>query len=60
MIDRKAEELSSRGRPISQQRGIQALAAERMPLYRAWADTVVSCTGSARGDALEIMRRLSL
>lgn len=60
MIDRKAEELSSRGRPISQQRGIQALAAERMPLYRAWADTVVSCTGSARGDALEIMRRLGL
>lgn len=60
MIDRKLEELSSRGRPLSQQRGVAALAKERMPLYRAWADLVVACTGSARGDALEIMRRLGL
>lgn len=60
MIDRKLEELSSRGRPLSQQRGVAALAEERMPLYRAWADLVVACTGSARGDALEIMRRLGL
>ena len=60
MIDRKLEELSSRGRPLSQQRGVAALAEERMPLYRAWADLVVACTGSARGDAQEIMRRLGL
>ena len=60
MIDRKLEELSSRGRPLSQQRGVAALAEERMPLYRAWADLVVACTGSARGDALEIMQRLGL
>lgn len=60
MIDRKLEELSSRGRPLSQQRGVAALAEERMPLYHAWADLVVACTGSARGDALEIMRRLGL
>ncbi len=60
MIDRKLEELSSRGRPLSQQRGVAALAEERMLLYRAWADLVVACTGSARGDALEIKRRLGL
>lgn len=60
MVDRKLDQLSSKGRPISKSRGIEALAAERMPLYRAWADEVVACTGSARGDAQEIMRRLSL
>ncbi len=60
MIDRKIEELSSKGRPLSQQRGVAALARERLPLYRAWADHIVSCTGSARGDALEIVRRLGL
>lgn len=60
MIDRKIEELSSKGRPLSQQRGVAALARERLPLYRAWADLIVSCTGSARGDALEIVRRLGL
>lgn len=60
MLDRPIEELSSRGRPISRTRGVEALAAERMPLYRAWADVVISCTGSARGDALEISRRLGV
>lgn len=60
MVDRRLDQLSSKGRPISKSRGIEALAAERMPLYRAWADEVVTCTGSARGDAQEIMHRLSL
>ena len=60
MMDRKIDELSSKGRPISQSRGVQALAAERLPLYRAWADLTISCTGSARGDALEIMRRIGI
>lgn len=60
MLDRDIRELSSRGRPLSRARGVEALAAERMPLYRAWADVVLPCTGTARGDALEISRRLDV
>ena len=60
MLDRPIGELSSRGRPISRARGVETLARERLPLYRAWADHIVACTGSARGDALEIARRLAL
>jgi len=51
---------SDLGRPISQASGVEELARKRMPLYRAWADLAVSCTGSARGDALEIIRRLNI
>lgn len=60
MLDRPLEHLSSRGRPISRSRGIEALAAERMPLYHAWADHIVRCTGSAHGDAIEVARLLGL
>ena len=60
MLDRPLEQLSSKGRPISKATGVEALAEQRMPLYRAWADEVVTCTGSARGDALEIVERLGL
>ena len=60
MLDRPLEHLSSRGRPISRSRGVEALAAERMPLYHAWADHIVRCTGSAHGDAIEVARLLGL
>ncbi len=60
MLDRPLEQLSSKGRPLSQANGVAALAEQRMPLYRAWADEIVTCTGSARGDALEIVKRLGL
>ena len=60
MLDRPLEQLSSRGRPLSRARGVAALAEERMPLYRAWADLVQPCTGSARGDAQAIARALGL
>ena len=54
MLDRPLDELSSDGRPLSQSRGIEALANERMGLYRSWADIVLTCTGTAAGDALAI------
>ncbi len=60
MLDRPLDELSSADRPLSQARGVQALAEERMPLYRAWADMVLPCTGSALGDAVEVARILGL
>lgn len=51
MLDRPLDQLSLRGRPVSQAKGVERLAAERMGLYRAWADVVLPCTGSAAGDA---------
>ncbi len=51
MLDRPLDELSSRGRPLSQSKGIEALATERMPKYQQWADLVISCQGSASEDA---------
>ena len=59
-LDRPAEQLSQANRPLSQERGVQALARERLPLYRAWADLVQPCTGSATGDARAIAATLGL
>ena len=60
LIDRPISELSTADRPISQTRGIQALAEERMPLYQSWADVTMQCTGSAFGDAERMRQILSL
>lgn len=51
MLDRPLEELSLHGRPVSQAKGIEQLAHERMDLYRSWSDTILTCTGSPDGDA---------
>ncbi|MBQ9058650.1 MAG: shikimate kinase [Atopobiaceae bacterium] len=51
MLDRPIEQLTTTGRPLSQQLGVQKLAEERMPLYHAWADHILSCTGTPQGDA---------
>ena len=59
-LDRCLDELSTDGRPLSQSKGIQRLAQERMPLYRQWADIELACTGSAAGDASAIRQLLSL
>lgn len=60
MLDRPIETLETKGRPISQSKGLEKLALERLPLYRAWADLVLSCTGTPKGDAAAIMERLGL
>ena len=59
-IDRPLYQLTSDGRPLSQQKGIERLANERMSLYQSWADVHISCTGSANGDALLLRSRLGL
>lgn len=56
-LDRPIAELSSEGRPVSQAKGVEQVAAERMGLYRGWADVTLPCTGSAAGDA-ELAREL--
>lgn len=60
MLDRPIANLSTKGRPLSAAKGVERLAAERMPLYRSWADYVQTCTGSAHGDAVEIAQLLGL
>ena len=58
-LDRSIAELSTNGRPISQTRGVEEVAQERMGLYRSWADLKLACTGSALGDAREILGALA-
>ena len=60
LLDRDLAQLSSQGRPVSQDKGIERLAAERMGLYRAWTDVTLACTGSAEGDARELRALLGL
>jgi shikimate dehydrogenase len=60
MLDRPLNELSSDNRPLSLTKGIEQLAAERMGLYRSWADIRLECTGSAAGDAVAIRQILGI
>lgn len=59
-LDRPLDELSSENRPLSQSKGVERLAQERMGLYRSWADITLPCTGSAEGDALAVRNLLGL
>jgi shikimate dehydrogenase len=58
MLDRALDELACDGRPVTAARGVDSIAASRMPLYRSWSDLVIRCTGSAEGDAEKIVRLL--
>ena len=60
LVDRPLNQLSSQGRPMSQDKGVERLARERMGLYRAWADVTLVCTGSAEGDARRVRALLGL
>ena len=54
-IDRPLTELSKKGRPISQARPIEDIAAERMPAYLSWSDERIPMETSA--EAAEIIRK---
>lgn len=41
MLNRKLDELAHKGRPITARDGIDKLAEQRMPRYRAWADYII-------------------
>ena len=60
MLDRPLDQLSRNDRPLTAAKGVEALAAERLPLYRAWADIEIACTGSAEGDAALLKSMLGL
>lgn len=61
MLNRPLDELAKKDRPITARDGIDKLAEERMPRYRAWADLVVDSreaaplTAEAVCDALPSM-----
>lgn len=56
-IDTPTDKLAAEGRPLSAQRGVEALARERLPLYRQWSDITVAFTG-ARETAKEIYEKV--
>lgn len=59
-LNRPLDELSLLDRPLSQSRGVEALAAERMDSYEGWSDLEIACTGSAEGDASLVRQLLDL
>lgn len=54
MLDRPIGELSKKGRPITARDGIEALAEQRMPLYREWADLIVRSRDCAKKTATAV------
>lgn len=54
MIDRPLAELAHKNRPITQRDGVEALAAQRMPAYRSWADLIVRSTDCAEYTARDL------
>lgn len=58
MLDRPLDQLSKKGRPITVRDGIEKLAAERMGLYRTWADLTVNSLDCAANTARAVLDRL--
>ena len=58
MLNRPLDELSKKGRPLSQREGVQKLAEQRMPTYLSWADLIVDSTDSAAHTAEAVAARL--
>lgn len=57
-LTRPLEELAIAERPLSQSRGVQELAKERLSLYKAWADVTFSCLGNPDADAKGLLTAL--
>lgn len=58
-LQRELHSLPLTGRPVSQSRPLNELAAERMPLYRAWSDAAVEVCGPEE-TAKAIQRELKI
>lgn len=54
-LDRDADALCIQDRPLTQSQGITALAKQRLPLYRAWADRIVKA--DTPEDTAEMIRK---
>ena len=58
MLNRKLDELAHKGRPITARDGIDKLAEQRMPRYRAWADYIIDSRDCAANTARAILDTL--
>ncbi len=58
MLNRKLDELAHKGRPITARDGIDKLAEQRMPRYRAWADCIIDSRDSAANTAAAVLDTL--
>lgn len=57
-LTRPLKELAIAERPLSQSRGVQELAKERLSLYEAWADVTFSCLGNPDANAKGLLTTL--
>lgn len=58
MLNRKLDELAHKNRPITARDGVQKLAEQRMPRYRAWADLVIDSLDCAVNTAKAVAEAL--
>ncbi len=58
LLERDISTLAREGRPLSQSRPIEAIAAERMPLYLDWADARVEMAETPEETAKKTLRVL--
>ena len=58
MLNRKLDELAHKGRPITARDGIDKLAEQRMPRYRAWADRIIDSRDCAANTAQALLDTL--
>lgn len=58
-LERELSELPVDGRPLSLRIGIEALAQERIPIYKKWSDTIVPVCGIEK-TAIDIAKLLKL
>lgn len=58
MLNRKLDELAHKGRPITARDGIDKLAEQRMPRYRAWADYIIDSRDCAANTAAAVLDAL--
>ena len=58
MLNRKLDELAHKGRPITARDGIDKLAEQRMPRYRAWADYIIDSRNCAANTARAVLDTL--
>ena len=59
-IQRDLEKLPTKGRPLSQKHGVEAIYAKRRPMYAQFADVVADNNGSVEETVTQILKKLHL
>lgn len=58
MLNRPLADLAKNDRPITARDGIEALAQQRMPRYRSWADLIIDSRSNAQETAKALVEAL--